>query len=765
MRLWDVSGREFRRRPGRTLLTLLGVALGLTALVATRLSLDSVRQAYRDLFAPDRAALKVRASDLGGFSSNVVSPLASVPGVRAVVPEVEGVAAVSGDGGNVPVMVLGVEMRDLPLVSGADGIDDDTVLIDPALADSLRLAPGGPVEAWGPGGRVRIDRVRRLGPRPDAPPGRLIISLARAQQLFALPGRINGLRLVLADGADAGRVRRDTERLLPAGLSVESPDVRSEVGAETLATAEGALRALGWVALATAALVVLNTFLLSAGERRRQLAVLRCLGATRARVAWLLLREMALLGAVGSLVGCALGAGLALLLLTAVGRFLGIGLPGLRPSAEPFGLAALLGLGAPLIATALPAWRAASRPPLAELNAVPPAVAAPRGLAVPLRIGVSVALAAGQLLRHPVRTALAVSLLSVALASAVCFSQTADALRADLGRWCRRTVVADFLVYGSVPDTGFVMATALPDQVGADLGAVEGVESVGRIAFLPAHGEGRPVLVLARTFPPAGPLPLDLREGDEGTVRRGLERGGVVLGTGLAARLGRHAGDTFTLTTPRGPAVLPVVGTATEYAAGGSALYLEWSCASRLLPLTGANVFLVSARRGASAAAEEKLRRCCADRHLVLKSNAELRALVDRSAARVTGALAALAMLVIAIAALGIANTLMMNVQDQARQFGLLRALGLTRRQLFRTVLVQALLLGGASLFPGTAVGLLTTFLVRGTGAAPLPSGLHVSGGLTACCCVLAVAVALAASIVPARRVSRLPVTRLLEAR
>ena len=258
----------------------------------------------------------------------------------------------------------------------------------------------------------------------------------------------------------------------------------------------------------------------------------------------------------------------------AVRCFLGIDLPGLRLSVEPFGLAVLLGLGTPLIAAALPAWRAASRSPLAELHPGPPV--APGHLASSLRLGVAGALAVGELLRHPVRSALAASLLAVALAAAVCFSQTADGLHDDLGRWCRRTIVADFLVYGSVPDTGFLLTTALPDQVSTDLAGVQGVESVERIAFLPARGEGQSVLVLARTFPTTGSIPLDLREGDVGSVRRGLGRGGVVLGTGLAARLGRHVGDTFTLATTHGPQALPVVGTATEYAACGLALYLEW---------------------------------------------------------------------------------------------------------------------------------------------------------------------------------------------
>jgi putative ABC transport system permease protein len=521
------------------------------------------------------------------------------------------------------------------------------------------------------------------------------------------------------------------------------------------------MRVLSWVGLAIAALVVLNTFLLGVSQRRRQLAVLRTLGVTRARTAWLLLREFLVLGVAGSAVGCVLGVGLAVLLLAAVRRFLGIDLPVLRLTAAPFGLAALLGLGTPLLAAALPAWRAASRSPLSELR--PGTPAAPARLASSLRLGVAGALAVGELLRHPGRSALAASLLSVALAAAVCFSQTTAGLRDDLRVWCRQTIVSDFLIYGSVPDTGFLLTTALPEQVGTALDGVEEVESVERIAFLPARGEGHSVLVLARTIPPKSSVPLDLREGDAESVRRGLRRGGVVLGAGLAARLGRHTGDTFALSTSHGPQALPVVGIATEYAAGGSALYLEWDTAHRLLSVPGAQAFLVNAHPGSAESCGDGLRQFCAAHHLVLRSNAEMRRMVDQSAVRVTGALGALAALVFVIAGLGIANTMVTNVRDQSRQFGILRALGMTRCQLLRVVLTQALLLGGGSLVPGASAGLLMTYAARGLGGAVGPPSYCINGLLLVACCGLALAVAIVASLFPARWLSRLPMVRLLQ--
>ena len=67
---------------------------------------------------------------------------------------------------------------------------------------------------------------------------------------------------------------------------------------------------LGWLAVAASIFVVLNTFLLNLGERRRELALLRALGATRGQVVRLLLTETLALALAGSLAGCAAGVGL-----------------------------------------------------------------------------------------------------------------------------------------------------------------------------------------------------------------------------------------------------------------------------------------------------------------------------------------------------------------------------------------------------------------------------------------------------------------------
>ena len=147
-----------------------------------------------------------------------------------------------------------------------------------------------------------------------------------------------------------------------------------------------------------------------------------------------------------------------------------------------------------------------------------------------------------------------------------------------------------------------------------------------------------------------------------------------MLGTGLAQRLGLHRGDAVKLTTTQGVRQLRVAGTAVEYAGGGLALYLEWETARKLLDLPGVHVFLISSRTGDVSALASSLHGFRERHHLLLQSNADLKALIEGMLGRVSGALWGLMVLAFAVASLGIVNTLTMNVHDQTREFGVLRA-------------------------------------------------------------------------------------------
>jgi putative ABC transport system permease protein len=834
MRLMTYTSREMQRRPGRLLLTLIGITLGIASVVATRLTISTVHRAYQDLFegSTGHASLEVIAPGLHGFELRPVPSLADINGIKTIVPGIQGTVAIVGKTGSVPAVALGIDPGDLAneglLPQDGTAPGEDECLLEPGLANSLGFERGEVVNLWTPTGQHGL-RLTALMPTHTAgggSAGMLVVPLATAQRLFAMSGRINCIHLNLVENADPHEVQDEVARRLPSELTVQSPGSRGDLSASTLQSVEQALNCLGVVAIVAAAFVILNTFLLNLGERRRHLALLRSLGTTRAQVTIMLLREMVVLGLAGTLAGCLGGAALALLLLRAMERFLGLSLPGVRCSAEPFMLALALGPGLALAAAWLPAWQAGRRPPLGDLlarsnsgvaqvprwvsftglvlllggaalalGACSPEIAAPvrrvlllpslilvtvgSVLALPIGctpllrlsaavlrpvLGLEVTLGCQQLRRYPIRTWLTAGVLYLALAVVIGFGHLLLGMLQDLQHWYRQTIVSEYLVRAAMPDTAFLLTTAMPEDLGDEIGAIDDVAVVDRIAFVPGRANDRPILVLARTFAADRPLPLSLQEGEAEVVRRQLMRGDAVLGSGLARQLGLHGGDRITLQTPHGPRELRIAGTVTEFAVGGQALYLEWSAAGQLLDLEGAHVFLVSAKPGATARLAAPLREFCDRHHLLLQSNAQMHEVIDRLLQRVTALLWTLMVLTFAVASVGIVNTLSMNVREQTRQFGLLRALGLKRGQVRRVVLSQALLLGIMSLIPGIVGGeLLAMVIQRGDSFRMADAAFRLDGVLVAGASMLALAVTLLAALLPARRAVRLPIMRALQ--
>jgi putative ABC transport system permease protein len=829
MNLWTYTLRELQRRPGRTALTFLGIALGLAVIVATRLTIGTARDAYRALAEGfgGRPMLEVTATERRNFADDFSASLRSVPGVHAVAPCVDGVIALVTGRGSMSARLLGIDptcfaaVAGCPLREGRPLSSDGDALLDAGLAEAVGCGPGNRLRLWAASGPAELRLAGVLRPRAGALGGMLVVPLETAQGLLNLRGQVSRVQVLLAEGADAARVQAALSESLPDGLTVQPPGARDALTRATMLSTEQGLEALGVVALVAAAFVILNTFLLNLGERRSQLATLRALGATPGQVTRLLVREAALLGLAGTLAGCAAGAVLATGMLALMSTFLGVALPGLKLTAGPLLMALGLGPGTAVAAVLVPAWRSGRRPPLEALlvrsgtpggptarwlsvASVPllvlgvglavalcrdwfspaagqaflpltlglllvagiaalPALAAPLlRLAGALPLGLGLALACRELQRQRLRTALTAGVLFLALTVAVAFGSTLRGVVHDVRQWYARSVVADFLVRGSFPDNSFALAVPLPESLAEEIRHSGSVAAVDKLAFVPARAGGCPALVLARTFRPDGPLALDLREGTEAEVRRGVRRGAVVLGTGLAARLKLHRGDTITLETPRGPKALRVAGTATEYCVGGMALYLEWEAARELLDIAGVHVFLVSAAPGGAPHLRESLRAFCDERGLLLQSNAELGGLIEGMVGRATGVLWALMALAFVVASLGIVNTLTMNVRDQTRAFGVLRAVGLDRCGLCRLVLGQAVLLWAVSVVPGVVCGVGLAYVIHGASAcwAVPPSAFTVDVAVVAGSCVLALATALLAAWLPARRAAGLAVVR-----
>ena len=298
----------------------------------------------------------------------------------------------------------------------------------------------------------------------------------------------------------------------------------------------------------------------------------------------------------------------------------------------------------------------------------------------------------------------------------------------------------------------------MPESLADDILKLPGVVGVESVRFVSGQADQQSMMVIVRDFSLAPHVPLNLEQGSSDDVRRRLLEGEVVIGTALAERLHRHAGDSIVLDTPDGPRPLRIAGVVNEYLVGGLIVGMDRAIARKLLHVEGADAFMIHADPPRIQQTRPALEDWCRQHGLLLQSYGEFGRLVDDMLAGVMGSLWVLLGLAMTVAAFGIVNTLSMNVLEQTREIGLLRVVAMTRGQVRKTILWQAAVMGLIGLLPGAAAGIgagliehTTVFILGHRVEFVVYPSLVVSAFAAAMIVVLA-----AAAPDPARRAARL---------
>ncbi len=359
----------------------LGIALGFSVYLINRVAAEEVQGASRSLFgladlavtAPGRGfdeALFPRIASLCGVAvaSPVVELRVRLPG-RERNLRLIGVDAFRA-------LQLQPALASIGGAGQREGgglLASDAIWLSPAAAQALDLGPGDELDV-----QVAIDRLRwRVA--GVLPPGAYrgavgVLDIGEAQWRLRRLGRIDRLELRLAPGADRAGVRAAIERLLPPGVQVVTPGESSEDAVRLTRAYRSNLTALALVALFTGAFLVFATQSLAVARRRREIALLHAMGMTVREQLAASLTAGALVGAAGAALGLALGVFVARVGLAAFGTDLGAGyFRGVAPRLEvqPLEFAAffVLGMLAALLATYGPAREAAAVPAAAALKA------------------------------------------------------------------------------------------------------------------------------------------------------------------------------------------------------------------------------------------------------------------------------------------------------------------------------------------------------------------------------------------------------------
>ena len=208
--------------------------------------------------------------------------------------------------------------------------------------------------------------------------------------------------------------------------------------------------------------------------------------------------------------------------------------------------------------------------------------------------------------------------------------------------------------------------------------------------------------------------------GDRAAALAGLDRGGVaILPRAVADRTGLTVGSTLSLALGGGKvADLRVAGIVERSLPGstGEAILVGWPDATGVFGVEGADALAVRYEPGAEATARPAVEALARESALEPSPLETVAGAIDSALGQVFGLFDALAVIAVLVAALGIVNTLTVGVLERVREIGVLRASGMTRTQVRRTVVVEAGILGIVGAVLGIATGLVAGRPARGLG-------------------------------------------------
>ena len=224
---------------------------------------------------------------------------------------------------------------------GASAFDPDALYLSRAAMDLLHARIGAPVALVAAGQR-RSFIVAGVLPGADAADALAMLDIAAAQWRFGQLGRLQRLDIKLANGADRAAVKARIAALLPADATLTSAAQEAQRSDALSRAYRVNLEMLAMVALLTGGFLVYSAQSLAVARRRPQFALLRVLGLRRSALVAQLVIEGALLGVAGAALGVLMGHGLADLAVTRLGGDLGGGyFRGATPHLAPAPLAAL----------------------------------------------------------------------------------------------------------------------------------------------------------------------------------------------------------------------------------------------------------------------------------------------------------------------------------------------------------------------------------------------------------------------------------------
>jgi putative ABC transport system permease protein len=549
---------------------------------------------------------------------------------------------------------------------------------------------------------------------------------------------------------------------------VNYPAQRGQIVSQQLATYQQGLSFFSMIALFVGGFLIYNAFTMTIVERTQEIGLLRALGTSRRQIVQLVLIEAGMLGVAGSILGVLFGLIMAQGLILILGTITATEI--VAVTIPPDGLITALGvgLGVTLVSSLLPTIQASRISPLAALRVRGSETQSgkPRKLnlfagielvlvgmliiyAIPLRdsvkfqagsssvfwmlLGATMTvpssidflerfirpwlirfygreglIGSGNIQRSRGRTSLTVAALMVGIAMVIGIGSMSRSFQNDIDGWVNTSVGGDLIVRSPL---------YMQIDFGSRLAAIPGVAGVTPARYFGVRRAGNSADDLALVFQAIDPATyfevasFQFAEDQDkvAEMKRDFANGGLFVSTTVADKYGLKRGDTLVLDTRRGEHAFLVAGLVSDFTGQGYVIDGSLDVMRQYFGITDVDRFTIKLAPGANLqlvkqAIEDRYEQ---SRHIQIETTDSFRNRIRELTNRAFGLLDVLAAIGVIVAALGVINTMLMNVWERRREIGALRSIGMTRAQIIRMILAEAGAMGAIGAVFGIGFGVL----------------------------------------------------------
>lgn len=682
---------NLRRRKTRTLLTVLGIAIGVAAVIALSAFGEGFATGFEKTFSSANADLTVAQKDavmllLSSVDERVGVELKQMRGVEKVAGTVAGFLTLPDS----PYFVVmgqdprGFAMGHYRLIAGRTLLARREMLLGKIAAKNYNKSVGSQFTIK----NVSFDVVGIYETGVSFEDGGAVIPLTDAQGIFDKQKHVSYFNLQLTDVRQIDDVQARIQARWSELAATRSGEPTAQSDALQL------YRSFGWFLGIFAVLVggigMMNAMLMSVLERTREIGVLRAVGWRRRRIVGMILGEALALALGGGIAGMALGVGLTRLAgaVPAVESLLsGVFTPAMFAQA----LIVALVLGA--VGGVYPAWRAAQLTPVEAMRAEGGASVSSGRLARRLAPFFGSG-ALRNLWRRPTRTLVTalglgigvgfmVALLAIAGGFAVLFTQLGSAGQLDL--------------MGEQANVSDASLSVIDERIADEIARQPGVQSVSKLVLGFSSAPGLPYFIVFG-IDPDGEYIQHYRVREGRTLRRSKE---IIVGRFAANALKQGVGDTVRI-AGRSYTLVGIYENGSAYEDAGAAISLADAQSAFRKPR---QVSFIGVRVTDPARAGEIAQDL--ERRFPQVTVARVSEFTDRmnDIKSVQAIVDALTILTMAVGGIVMTNVMLMSVFERTQEIGVLRALGWRRRRILRMVLVESFGLSLLGAVVGIAVG------------------------------------------------------------